>query len=385
MADLPADRMANIAPYTHVGIDMAGPWYVFTGKTTRRTSASKKVWILIVTCLASRAIHIEVVPAMDTASFELALRRFIALRGTCVLIRSDQGSNFIGAISSTPIDFSKLQRFAASHNISWELNPPYASNYGGVYERKLGALKSILTATLKLTGRYHVSMDEFATLIQESASVVNNTPLWSVSSDPADPCPLSPANIITLKDNPNPAAGEYSESDLLEFGKRRWRRVMYLADQFWTRWRNYYLHSLQERRRWKTPNHNISRGDIVLLRGKGKRNEWPMGVIYDVKVGSDGLIRRVWVNVPIKGGVNHVLERSVRDTVLLIPKMTHASTGEYQSPTTGEYLSRPTGEHQSPAIGEYQSRSTGEYNPPTQSPLGEAVSSSGDFKPKSSG
>ena len=321
MADLPSDRLENVACFSQVGIDMAGPWHVFSGKSTRRTAATRKVWILIVTCLASRAIHIEVVPAMDTVSFELALRRFIAIRGTCSLIKSDNGSNFLGAISSSEVDMSQLQRVAASHNITWELNPPYASNYGGVFERKLKSLKDILNATLKLSGKYHVSLDEFSTLIQESASIVNNSPLWNASSDPNDPCPLSPANILTLKDHPNPHTGEFSEEDLLQFGKRRWRRVMYLSEQFWVRWRKFYLHSLHERRRWKTPNHSINTGDIVLLRGKSKRNEWPMGTVEKVRYGSKGVVRRVWIRTAAKSGGKQLLERSVRDTVLLIPNL----------------------------------------------------------------
>ena len=185
------------------------------GKSIRRTVASKKVWILIITCLSSRAIHVEVVPAMDTASFELALRRFFALRGTCRLIKSDHGSNFLGATSVTSVDLNQLQRVAAAHDIVWEMNPPLASNYGGVFERKLGSLKSVLNATFKLTGKHNISRDEFATIIQEAVSIVNNTPLWEVSSDPNDPCPLSPANLLTLKEEPNPSTGEYNENDLL--------------------------------------------------------------------------------------------------------------------------------------------------------------------------
>ena len=320
MADLPSDRIETLAPFRNVGIDMFGPYFVHDGKTTRRSSATKKVWALIVTCLASRAIHVEMVPSMDTSSFELALRRFFAIRGTCVKIRSDQGSNFIGAINQM-VDIEQLQRVASSHNISWELNPPHASNYGGVWERKIGAIKAVLNSTLKLTGKRNLSRDELGTLLQEATCVVNNTPLWSVSSSPDDPCPLSPANLITLKDVPNPPSlDEFSKDDMLEYGRRRWRRIAYLSEQFWLRWKQNYLQNLQERKRWKAPNHNINLGDIVLLRGKTKRNEWPMGRIIEANPSTDGLVRRVKVRIGSKGtSRTQVFERSVRDTVLLIP------------------------------------------------------------------
>ena len=48
---------------------------------------------VIFTCLAIRAVHIEVIHSMDTDSFINSLRRFVA-RGRPDIIRSDNGSNF---------------------------------------------------------------------------------------------------------------------------------------------------------------------------------------------------------------------------------------------------------------------------------------------------
>lgn len=52
---------------------------------------------VLFTCLAIRAIHIEVVPSLDTDSFINALRRFAARRGQVWELRSDNGTNFVGA------------------------------------------------------------------------------------------------------------------------------------------------------------------------------------------------------------------------------------------------------------------------------------------------
>ena len=45
--------------------------------------------------------------------------------------------------------------------------------------------------------------DDFVTLLQESAVVVNNTPLWAVSSVAYNPLPLSPVTLLTLREHPN--------------------------------------------------------------------------------------------------------------------------------------------------------------------------------------
>ena len=47
--------------------------------------------------MASREVHLEVSNSLETDSFINALRRFICRRGPVRQLRSDQGTNFIGA------------------------------------------------------------------------------------------------------------------------------------------------------------------------------------------------------------------------------------------------------------------------------------------------
>ena len=48
------------------------------------------------TCLASRAVHIEVADSLQTDSFINALRRFTCRWGSVREIRCDRGTNFTG-------------------------------------------------------------------------------------------------------------------------------------------------------------------------------------------------------------------------------------------------------------------------------------------------
>ncbi|KAK6175033.1 hypothetical protein SNE40_013574 [Patella caerulea] len=91
MADLPKSRVTPDLPaFSSVGVDCFGPFMVKRGRS------ELKRWGCIFTCLACRAVHLEILHTMDTDSFINGLRRFIARRGCPVEIRSDNGSNFVG-------------------------------------------------------------------------------------------------------------------------------------------------------------------------------------------------------------------------------------------------------------------------------------------------
>ena len=71
MADLPETRLHQTPPFYHCGIDVFGPFYIKDGKETRGKSGTRKLWVLIFSCLYSRAIHMEPLDHMDTASFKM--------------------------------------------------------------------------------------------------------------------------------------------------------------------------------------------------------------------------------------------------------------------------------------------------------------------------
>ena len=60
--------------------------------------------------MTTRAVHLELAGNMSTDSFILALRHFKARRGHPKSIRSDNGSNFIGAERELKVALSKLDQ-----------------------------------------------------------------------------------------------------------------------------------------------------------------------------------------------------------------------------------------------------------------------------------
>ena len=174
-----------------------------------------------------------------------------------------------------------------------------------------------------------LSRDEFCTVLAEASAIVNNTPLWTNPNHPDDPTPLTPAMILTMREVPNPQRKEsFTEHDLNVFGPARYRRVQYLAEQFWQRWRTEYLSTLTRRHKWKTRRACIRVGDIVLMRDRGEpRNHWPMGRVEATKTSADGLVRSVTLRLaPLPGmpGKQRYLERALSDIVLLVPSEGHS-------------------------------------------------------------
>ena len=169
-------------------------------------------------------------------------------------------------------------------------------------------------------GPKKLNRDDLYTLFQEASAIINKTPMWEVSSDPKEPFPLTPAMLLTLKDQGNPPPlDSFTEKVIQAYGRRRYRRVQYLADQFWSRWRQEYLHSLQPRPKWTQIHRSLTPGDIVIMKDRNlKRNNWPMARVSDVKLSSDGLVRSVILSVPSRNGNPTILTRPISDIVFIL-------------------------------------------------------------------
>ena len=104
MASLPSDRLCEEPPFTCCGVDLFGPFVTKEGrKELKRYGA-------LFTCLSSTAIHIKTVTSLNTDSFILCLRRFISRRGNIRLLRSDNGSSFVGASSEFKKAFAEMDQ-----------------------------------------------------------------------------------------------------------------------------------------------------------------------------------------------------------------------------------------------------------------------------------
>ncbi|XP_047444585.1 uncharacterized protein LOC125010221 [Mugil cephalus] len=319
MSGLPADRLSSSPPFTHVGVDIFGPWIV-TARRTRGGHAQSKRWAAMFTCLSTRAVHIEVLETMTTASFINSLRRFTAIRGPIKTLRSDRGTNFIGACKELNIDTQDpdLQIHLHNSKCTWIFNPPHSSHMGGAWERMIGIARRILDALLLKPSTTHLTHEVLTTLMAEVTAIMNSRPLVPVSSDPEAPAVLTPSMLLTQKADILPAPeGDFDVNNL---SIKHWKRVQSLADTFWRRWRQEYLATLQPRKKWRTDRRNLQVGDVVLLKdSQATRSEWPTGLIVKTVPSQDNRIRKVEVRV-VKKGTPKVYLRPISEVILLFPK-----------------------------------------------------------------
>nr|XP_055029189.1 uncharacterized protein LOC129418268 [Misgurnus anguillicaudatus] len=325
MANLPEDRLTMEPPFTRVGLDVFGPWSVVSRKT-RGGAAESKRWAVLFSCLGTRAVHIEVIETMSTSCFINALRRFFAVRGPSKVLRSDRGTNFIGACKELKIntDHPEIQNYLSNEGCTWTFNTPYSSHMGGSWERMIGIARRILDAMLLQSGPTRLTHEVLTTLMAEVMAIINARPLVPISTDSDSPTILTPSMLLTPKAGVAPAPeGTFDMKDMY---KKQWQHVQGLADTFWKHWRQEYLSVLQQRRKWTHDKDNIQVGDVVLLKDdQVKRNEWPIGLITKSIPSEDKRIRKVEVKV-VKQGNTRVYLRPVTQLILLFPRGSDSKT-----------------------------------------------------------
>ena len=329
MSDLPMDRVEPSPPFSYCAVDFFGPFLI-----KERRSEVKRYGVIF-TCMASRSVHLETANSLSTSSFMNALSRFLCRRGPVRQLRCDQGTNFVGArnelkASLEELDQVQLQEYLVENGCEWipfRMNVPHSSHMGGVWERLIRTVRCALE-TLLVSAGTQLDDEAFRTLMTEVECIVNSRPL-SVNdlNDPEAPEPLTPNHLLTLKQKlVLPPPGKFQRADL--YCRKWWRRVQYMANQFWFRWRREFLQNLQSRGKWMQRRRNMAVGDIVISKeDDGPRNQWPLAKVVEVYPSEDGCVRKVKI-LKADGQLDNqgrrqksptMLQRPIHKLVLLLP------------------------------------------------------------------
>ncbi|XP_039439114.1 uncharacterized protein LOC120420194 [Culex pipiens pallens] len=294
MGELPSARVTTSRPFARTGVDYFGPLYV--RPAPRRPAV--KVYVALFICLCTKAVHLELVTDLSTERFIQALRRFVARRGICDDIYSDNGTNFVGARNKMVELLLLLKdrkhrdivsKECSNQGIKWHFNPPSAPHFGGLWEAAVRSTKKLL---LKTIGETPVTAEDLNTLLVQVEGCLNSRPLTPMSDDPNDLEPLTPAHFLVQSSLQTVPDADLSAIPMNRLNK--FQTMQRMLQDFWTRWRREYLCQLQGRvKRWKPPI-QIEAGKLVVIKDENSPPmRWKMGRIFEVHPGEDGVVRVV--------------------------------------------------------------------------------------------
>ncbi|XP_061712809.1 uncharacterized protein LOC133521756 [Cydia pomonella] len=288
---LPSERVNYSSPFTFTGLDYLGPVLVETN------TGREKRWICLMTCLAVRAVHLELVKALTAEECLLAIRRFVAARGPPKVLISDNALQF--KLTSEVL----IHSYCQEKHIKWKFITQLAPWQGGFYERLVALVKHCLKRTLD---KHLLTDGQMHTVVKEIEAVLNTRPLTVVGSDPEGV--LRPADFLSLGQcleiNPDfgegTSQGTHTKVDLVE----GWKRGQRILNEYKEMFTNQYLPSLRDRfsHSHKQPR-VISKkspevGDIVQIKNDSKnRINWKVRKIVSLIRSRDGECRAAKVVV----------------------------------------------------------------------------------------
>lgn len=292
MGDLPAHRVNRHRPFSVSGIDYGGPFTLRLGPKRSRTTT--KTYVAIFVCMVTKAVHIELATDLSTEAFLNAFARFTSRRGPCEHLYSDNATNFHGANNRMRTDLEEwhtehVQQQLAHQGTQWHFIPPAAPHQGGIWE---AAVKSAERHIYRVVGNCTMAYEQFYTLLTRVEACLNSRPLVALHDDPEGRMVLTPGDFLT--GGPIVATPEPSLMNLPTNRIKEWQLVQRWTEEIWQRWVKEYLHTLQQRNKWRKAEENIKVNDVVAIMQENlPPTQWCIGRVSEVHKGEDGLVRVV--------------------------------------------------------------------------------------------
>ena len=243
-------------------------------------------------------MRIEALTALDVSSFLMAMAR-VGSRGVSPhTVLSDNGTNFHAAsrlLQSLWRALNDGEIETKKPEIKWRFNPPYASHYGGVFERLIGAAKAALHHALP--AHLLLTYEQFVTALAEVEGLLNSRPLAYVPSDAEDLLPLTPNHFLCGGASKPVVALDWPE-DFRPL-PRRWAELNAALRTFRLRFMKEIIPHLQIATNKRGAGRALAVGDVVAFFVPSATNKWPLGRISAVFPVRDGNVRTVEVSSPM--------------------------------------------------------------------------------------
>ncbi|XP_026744319.1 uncharacterized protein LOC113505711 [Trichoplusia ni] len=243
------------------------------------------------------AVHLEAISDLTSQAFIAGYKRFVARRGHCSDIWSDNGKNFVGASRELKCLFnaelssvaSEIKDWCSSSSVKWHFIPPHAPNFGGLWE---AGIKSTKFHLKRIIGESTLTYEEMSTLLAQIEACLNSRPISQISQNPNDPIPLTPGHFLIGEPLVLVPDRNYERSNIGTL--KRWQYLQRLTQDFWRRWSQEYLTTMVHRYKWSQREPEPKIGDIVIVKEDNlPPGKWLLGKILMKHPGTDGITRVV--------------------------------------------------------------------------------------------
>lgn len=189
-----------------------------------------------------------------------------------------------------------LKQELAQSQVNFQFNPPSAPHFGGSWEREIKSIKTALNVVL---GNQSTTDAVLSTVLIEVEGILNSKPLGYISSNVADPDPVTPNMLLMGRPDCSLPQAVYCKSELL--GRRKWRHSQILISSGHPlSFIRYSLPTLQNRTKWEVDRKNLIEGQVIMVIDPlSPRASWPIGRITKTYPGEDGKVRSA--EIMIKG------------------------------------------------------------------------------------
>jgi hypothetical protein len=210
---------------------------------------------VIITCLAARAVYLDVASDVSTDAFLQVLRRFASTRGWPKKICSDGGTQLVGASRKlreqiSGLEWQRIRKFWHQHRVDWRFSPADAPWYNGTAEPLIKSVKRALGAAV---GEAVLSFSEFQTCLMEAAQLVNQRPIGVLPNSPNDGTYLCPNDLLLGRASAHVPQGPFKECTA---DKHRLDYIQSIVSAFCKRWSREAFPNFVLRPKWHTERRN---------------------------------------------------------------------------------------------------------------------------------
>jgi len=325
MGALPVERFKKSRPFTHIMIDLCGPFKAFDSVKKRVPS---KVWGLVVSCCYTRAVWVLALENYSTDSVILGLERLRSRFGNFKTVISDLGTNLIGAakidkenqearrrdIAADYSDQAEVVLEQLEHHfleVEWKEGVPKAPHVTGAVEAHVKLFKQQMKILERVEGVKKMSFIEYETFFNRLSAIVNERPLV-----------LNAECGTTIKANQllfgyNWEVGEDAPRQETNLNKRS-SVVEENLNLWWKTYNDVMLKNTNKILKWKSIEENLEVNDVVMMLDSPNRvGSYRLGKIIEIFPDQQGLVRKVQVEYTTTSGRRMNVLRHVKSLCLM--------------------------------------------------------------------